>query len=166
MTVTIENWKGVVGYEGLYEVSDLGRVRTLDATRSNGFSVVGKVLTISPIGGYSALGLRDMSSKVKVCYVHHLVLKAFVGPRPDGHDACHGPRGSSCNELSNLRWDTRKNNLADRQSCGSLNREQVLEIRERLKKHHHGMLIALAGEFNVASATIAGIRDGKTWGWI
>ena len=46
-------------------------------------------------------------------YVHHLVLEAFVGPRPEGTECCHGNGIRSDNRLCNLRWDTHKENYAD-----------------------------------------------------
>lgn len=52
--------------------------------------------------------------------VHRLVLVAFVGPPPDGMEACHNDGDRSNNALSNLRWDTRKANLNDRAGHGTL----------------------------------------------
>ncbi|MBA4191325.1 MAG: hypothetical protein C0467_25365 [Planctomycetaceae bacterium] len=52
-------------------------------------------------------------------FVHHLVLEAFVGPCPDGMEACHSPdRGPTNNRLENLRWDTKEANMEDRDKHG------------------------------------------------
>ena len=57
----------------------------------------------------------NLNGKVKFYMVCHLVLEAFVGPRPEGMEACHFPdRDVTNNRTSNLRWDTRKNNFKDR----------------------------------------------------
>lgn len=51
----------------------------------------------------------------RVCTgVHRLVLMAFVGPCPEGMEACHGNDSPADNRLVNLRWDTMSNNLQDR----------------------------------------------------
>jgi hypothetical protein len=48
-----------------------------------------------------------------------MVLEAFVGPRPPGKEACHGPEGHLDNSVANLRWDTRTNNILDAVREGS-----------------------------------------------
>lgn len=51
--------------------------------------------------------------------VHRLVLEAFVGPCPEGMEACHNDGDTTNNRLDNLRWDTRKGNHADRKKHGT-----------------------------------------------
>jgi hypothetical protein len=53
------------------------------------------------------------SGKVANQYVHRLVLAAFVGPCPPGNDACHGDGDPTNNRLTNLRWDTHRENMRD-----------------------------------------------------
>ena len=50
-------------------------------------------------------------------YVHHLVALAFLGPRPEGAEVCHGPGGSRDNSATNLRYDTIEANRAERELC-------------------------------------------------
>lgn len=52
--------------------------------------------------------------KRRHAYVHHLILEAFVGPRPPGHVACHKNDNGFDNRLSNLYWGTSEDNLADK----------------------------------------------------
>lgn len=70
--------------------------------------------------GYLVANLyRDGRRHVR--YVHRLVLEAFVGPCPDGMEACHDPdRDTTNNRLDNLRWDTRKENHRDKAVHGTL----------------------------------------------
>lgn len=119
-----ERWLPVVGWEGLYEVSDLGRIRSLSRTTVNKLGVTrrlhGRVL--KPFEnrdtGHSQLGLhRD--GVMTLVRVHLVVLEAFVGPRPDGLEACHGPTGGFDNRLANLRWDTHSANMRDRTRDGT-----------------------------------------------
>lgn len=121
MDATPEEWRPVVGYEGLYEVSDLGRVRSLDRMipdRWGGLRPVkGKILAanISPQTGYKTATLTDAAGGRKLYYalVHRLVLEAFVGPCPPGMECCHKDLDRSNEALSNLRWDTRSANTLD-----------------------------------------------------
>lgn len=98
-------WRAVVGYEGLYEVSDGGSVRSL--LRS-------KVMLLKPRpnkDGYLRVALTR--SKVRTDRpIHQLVLEAFVGPRPDGAESCHDNDVRSDNRRDNLKWDTHAVNCA------------------------------------------------------
>ncbi len=117
-----ENWRPVVGYEGLYEVSDHGRVRSLDTVDALGRKHVGIVrkLTVAT-NGYMQLTLNRDGQK-RIHRVHRLVLEAFVGTAPDGADGCHADGSRDNNHVSNLRWDTRSGNLREAIEHGT-NRE-------------------------------------------
>lgn len=108
-----EKWLPVPGYEGIYEVSDLGRVRSLDRLDSLGRLRPG--LELRPRvdrGGY--LLIHAGGKPRRTLRVHRLVLLAFVGPPPEGADeALHGDGDPSNNALPNLRWGTRAENAAD-----------------------------------------------------
>jgi type II secretory pathway pseudopilin PulG len=94
-----ERWLPVVGYEGAYEVSDKGRVRSVDRM----------VLKGRPDrNGYPRVNLRG-----KTKTVHRLVLESFIGPCPDGQVACHANDIKTDNRLENLRWDTPDANARD-----------------------------------------------------
>lgn len=106
-----EQWRPVPGYEGSYEVSDKGRVRSLDrrvqlSTTGHLRFVRGRVLqqTRHPTGRMLVGLCRD--NQHKTVKVHLLVLLAFVGPRPDGMYGCHNDGDLANNTLGNLRWDT------------------------------------------------------------
>jgi hypothetical protein len=61
---------------------------------------------------YLTVNLERGDEKRRV-RIHTLVIEAFVGPRPGGLEACHGPGGSDDNSRPNLRWDTRRENMLD-----------------------------------------------------
>lgn len=112
-----ELWVPVVGYEGLYEVSDLGRVRGLDRVHDNGRGHLrrlrGRVLktTALPSGHlYIALCREGVARTARV---HRVVLEGFVGPCPSGMQGCHWDGDPTNNTVSNLRWDTPKANQQD-----------------------------------------------------
>lgn len=113
-----ERWLPVPGYEGLYEVSDQGRVRSIDCLDRLGRRRKGRVRVLTRDGYYLKVSLsRD--GKLKSFWVHALVLTAFVGPRPEGMECCHGPGGPLDNRLENLRWDTPSANSYDTVSHGN-----------------------------------------------
>lgn len=112
-----EIWKPVVGYEGLYEVSSCGRVRSLDRSVPGRaghapMRLKGRVLKARENRGYPALTLHR-GGKSQAKSVHALVLEAFVGPRPDNCYGCHNDGDSTNNRLENLRWDSQSNNQMD-----------------------------------------------------
>jgi len=112
-----EIWLPVVGYEGLYEVSDLGRVRSLDkvwASRYSANKFPGRVLKPSVLrNGYLKVFLYR-NSVSKTLLVHRIVLSAFVGQPPTGYVACHQNGVKSDCRIENLRWDTQSGNCADK----------------------------------------------------
>ena len=112
-----EVWKPIAGYEGLYEVSNQGRVRSLDrvVTSSSGqvYARKGRTLKVSPGNvGYPVVGL-SRAGVVKNRLVHRLVLETFVGPPEEGLEACHNNGVKTDNRLSNLRWGTSAENTED-----------------------------------------------------
>lgn len=114
-----ERWLPIPGYEGSYEVSDMGRVRSLDrvihASNGTAYRKPGRLLRLVPFTNghlYVNLCKPGVSSRTKS--VHRLVLTAFVGPCPEGMECCHNNGVHSDNRLVNLRWDTRSANMNDR----------------------------------------------------
>lgn len=114
-----ECWRAIPGYEGSYEVSTFGRVRSLDRVDHRGYRRTGRPIFPSCSRGYFRLGLSDAKGKRKSYGVHVLVLLAFVGPRPNGYEGCHFDGDPSNNRLSNLRWDSRSENQKDRARHGT-----------------------------------------------
>lgn len=112
-----EQWRPVPGYEGLYEVSDLGRVRGLDRLVRRGnktMHIRGRMLVpdFRKNTGYYAHKLCKDGTKT-LFYVHRMVLMAFRGMPEPGQEACHGNDIRTDNRLANLRWDTHHANIHD-----------------------------------------------------
>lgn len=114
-----ELWLPVPGYEGAYEVSTLGRVRSLKRITDRGRNWPGRMMTPAQMrNGYWTVTLwRD--GKQKSALVHRLVLTTFVGPCPEGMEALHKTGNSSDNALSNLRWGTHAENVQDQLAHGT-----------------------------------------------
>lgn len=120
-------------------------------------------------GGYLVVSLR-IDGKTIDAPIHHLVAEAFIGPRPVGADVCHGDGNPSNNDVENLRYASRSENLADRDLHGTSQRgernpaakltdEQAEQIRLRRKSGESLNLIAAA--FRVAASCVSRIANGK-----
>lgn len=108
-----EIWKPVVGFP-YYQVSNYGRVWSpRRAGHCGGFKVPYVRLGRSGRPACVTVMLAPAPGKTKSVRVHHLVLEAFVGPRPPRYQACHYDGDPTSNRLENLRWDTAKANIRD-----------------------------------------------------
>ncbi len=116
-----ENWRSIYNYEGIYEVSDLGRVRSLDRFNSRGYRRKGNILKQSDNGqGYLRVGLCK-ENKLSVKKVHQLVAVAFLGHTPCGHKVVvdHIDNDKFNNKLSNLNLTTQRNNCSKDKKGGT-----------------------------------------------
>ena len=167
--MTEEVWKDIPGYEGRYQASTEGRIRSLDrkvrvvahgteATRT----AKGKILRpgqycksghVSVVLGHGANGSP----------VHKLVALTFLGPCPEGKEVLHNDGDPKNNRLDNLRYGTRTENILDVFKLGrawrKLTTQDVYEIRKQRKLGIH--VKEIAQNFNVAEGTIYGILSGK-----
>lgn len=160
-----EIWVPVAGYEGLYEVSDHGRVRNFKTQKPLNPNI--------GMNGYCRVNLyKDKIGKMFL--VQHIVATAFIGKRPDGFYCCHNDGVRTNNHIRNLRWDSPKSNSLDREAHGTVNRGErqgiskltldgVLEIKKRILSGETQRRIA--EDFNVSYATICLIGKSKCWGW-
>lgn len=108
-----EHWLPVVGYEGIYDVSDEGRIRRVSPTTHGGSaSKPGRVL--KPIlqgNGYMTVNLNMLGRKPKMFTIHRLVLLAFLGADPLRPHCNHKNGVRSDNRLVNLEWCTPSENI-------------------------------------------------------
>ena len=123
MTSEIEEWRPVVAYEGRYEVSSLGRLRSVDRIEVLANSRWGKPVSRPKKGhvlalnksrnhGYLSITLHN-GEKPKEWLVHRLVCEAFHGPRPPLQDVAHLNGDGRDNRASHVRWASRKHNQQD-----------------------------------------------------
>jgi hypothetical protein len=167
LDTTIETWKAILGYEGLYEVSDLGRVRSLRRP--------GLILrpAINP-RGYAHVGLsRD--TKGTTFNVHRLVSEAFLGPCPAGYETNHINGVKADNRAANLEWATRSANIGHAFATG-LHRPTPVKGshngRAKLTESDACRIRSLAGrvrrkdmaeQCGVSLSTIDHILQGRVW---
>lgn len=120
--------------------------------------------------GYLMMSLGRCRA-LTVSAVHRLVLLTFIGPCPKGMQGCHNDGNKLNNHVSNLRWDTVKNNIHDKFRHGTmplgerhhkskLTESNVIEIRSLIGKVR---VMELARRFGVSKSTILFIKNRRTW---
>lgn len=120
--MSYEQWRAVVGYEGYYEVSDQGRVRSLPRKDRLGRDRPGIVLKLQADRDGYPYFLASRGTQ-KMIRVHRAVLNAFVGPAPAGAAmGLHADGNPANNVLSNLRWGTDSDNQRDAVKHGTHSR--------------------------------------------
>jgi hypothetical protein len=126
----MEIWKDIQGYEGLYQVSNIGNVRSLNYSfkRKNGriINIVGKVLKPSTqTKGYKFLSLC-MNGNKKYFLLHRLVAKAFIPNLFNKPEVNHINGIKSDNSAGNLEWVTCLENMKHSYDIGLRNSAKKL----------------------------------------
>jgi len=178
-TIETEVWRPVVSWEGFYEVSNFGQVRSLErpVACKSGFMrmVKGHTLIQQRYGRgkkWHRVSLWDKQEGTPRP-VHQLVLEAFVGPRPEGHVTNHKDGNPDNNHVSNLEWCTVTYNNVHALDTGLRNirgedhyahRFTVADVREMRRLRKEGMgPSAIARHFQASLHTVRKIVEYKTW---
>lgn len=179
-----ENWRPVPGWEGIYSVSDLGRVRTearMTKQRSRWGGLVDRVVKERILSqatiesGHKVVCLKA-GDRRKMKKVHRLVLRAFKGDPLPGRGVCRHLNGDPAdNRPENLAWGTHKENTADARRHGTLCKGERIgtsKLTEDDVRLIRGFLKAgepyrtVARRFDVCHAMIGKITNGEAWGWL
>jgi hypothetical protein len=158
--------KDIPGATGYYAGED----GTIHSTRR------GEPYQLKPslINGYPVVWIRQ-NGEGKVIEVHRLILEAFIGPRPEGMECCHRNGIKTDNRLSNLEWNTHKENTryaieqgtfsrGERHGFSKLRNADIPTIRKMLRE---GMKIrTIAKHFGVGENAISHIKHRRNWGWL
>jgi hypothetical protein len=164
-----EIWRDVLGYEGLYQVSNTSRIKSL---RRRGTI---KDLFLSPClngSGYEVISLHK-EKKQKIAFVHRLIAAAFI-PNPKNKPNINHINGiKSDNRLENLEWCTQKENLihahktglksasGEKNSQSKITASQAIEIFISKEKG-----CSLKKKFKISEQAICDIKKGRTWSHI
>ena len=168
MEVEVEEWRKIPGFSENYEVSNLGRVKTVEHTliRSNGRRqrIQERILSLSQ----DEWGYLMCRVDGKTRRVHRLVALAFIGEKPEGHEIRHIDGNPKNNNVSNLRYGTHSENVLDGYSYrGSVKRCQKLSISEAAMIKQLikcGMANRRISElFSVSEQTICDIKKGRIY---
>jgi len=173
----MENWRPVKGYEGYYEVSDLGRVKALARTVSY-LSKFGKPCTkelsehiMAPqrsSNGYLQVGLSK-GKIVRICRIHRLVAEAFIDNSEGLPEVNHIDEDKTNNRVDNLEWCTRQYNnsygtkrpIGERNGMAKLTSDDVKEIRKRRARGE--MLKTIAEDFGISVNHVCNLAKGRKW---
>lgn len=172
-----EEWRPVIGFEGFYEVSNLGRVRTLH-TYGRASAVPDRIL--KPQLGPQLDGAHRRYNVTlyrpggrSVVPVHLIVATAFLGPRHPGYECNHKDTNIANNAASNLEWLTKpehrrhsvENGLVahgEQKKAAKLTDAKATEILRRYTGRWGGMS-ALAREYGISNAMVEDLIRGRTW---
>lgn len=161
-----EEWKDHPRYEGLYQFSKMGRVKSFHRNKQ------GKIIkpTVTTHGRL-VVNLRARGH-CHMFFVHRLVLETFVGPCPPGLQCCHNDGNPQNNWLTNLRWDTPKSNVQDSIKHGvhvhgvkfPQSKLKDSDIPKIFQLSNSGMSLGSIGEsFGVSDETIRRVLTRKIW---
>lgn len=177
-----EVWAGVTGYEGLYQVSTFGRVRSLDrVVRTNRNEPGGNKRVRGRIMAQTIKKNRNtIYFTVKLAKeghhrsrtVHRLVAKEFVAG-DHSLNVLHGPQGPTINTPDNLRWGTQQDNCDDMARDGTrlfgelnpnstLTEKKVVRIRQLFSSGKH-TVTGLAKLFNLRKQLVSSVITRRTW---
>lgn len=169
---TAEVWRAVPGYEDLYEVSDQGRVRSLDrlVKYADGRLRLHTGKLIAPgfdrKRGYQSVNLWR-KNRVQQIKVQRLVALAFLGDAGDGMHAAHDNYIRDHNAATNLKWLSAEDNARRRLAAGrgrqKITRPTALNIRRRYQAGERQC--DLVREFQLSRAQISAICRGRSWAW-
>ena len=161
-----EVWKDVVGYEGVYKVSDKGNVYSVRRVSSIGRRIGGRVLKPAPsTGGYLQVQLCK-NGKVKSKLIHRLVAEAFIPNPKKLPEVNHKDENPSNNELSNLEWcdagynvnyGTRNERLSKKLRAVNIENGEIIRFKSTAEAGRKGY-----SQGGVAAACRGDYKDGKT----
>lgn len=182
MNPTREAWKPVVGYEGLYEVSNHGNVRSLDRTihhvgDSRIRTIRGRTLRqFEDRKRYLWVNLSRAGEKQKVGKVHRLVAEAFLSMPEPGQVVRHLDGNVQNNHVENLLWGTPRENSDDMVSMGNSTRGEkaynavltLAIVREARILHATGRhsYRALSIRYGISTGTLASAISRQSWAWL
>lgn len=172
----MEIWKDIPGFEGLYQASTLGRIRSVDRTEScvlRGKEITrgraGRVLRQAVSNGYPFVNLcKDGVSHVTK--THKLVAITFIGPQEDGMTVNHKDLNKKNNRVENLEYVTQAENIRHALENGAFDSHCLLspeDVLEAKNLYSDGMSSAeLAERFGVSIQVIQGALSGRNYGHI
>lgn len=177
-TSTTEEWRWVVGYEGLYEVSSIGRVRSAervgiyrgrwnDATQ---MTFAARVMSICEVpSGYKYVKLKRPNATPKHSLVHRLVAAAFIGPA-NGLQVNHKDGVKANNSLTNIEYCTSQENLrhcidvlGKKRGEGAGRASKLKEVDIPVIRADGRILREIAADYGVTPQAIFLVKKSKNW---
>ena len=166
----MEVWKEIKGYEGFYEISNLGNVRSIDRIIKDKNGVrerFYKGVQINPLVGYGGYYVVQLRKNVKkgIFYVHRLVAEHFCGGEKEGLLVNHINENKLDNRAVNLEFVTKSQNTKHSNNgkitVRKFTRKQILDIRQRYSDGES--LYKISKDLKENSGTLSNIVNGKTY---
>ena len=164
----MENWKDIKGYEGIYQISKIGMVKSLAGTGSGKRPHDSMMNTFGNGNGYAYVTLTK-NKKRRNHYIHRLVAEAFVSNPESKPQVNHIDCNKKNNTWNNLEWVTPKENMRHAVENGRMNIDGVRKIDFadacliRLKDKEGVSRVELCNEFDLSPAQISRIVNYKNW---
>jgi hypothetical protein len=174
MNENIEIWRDVIGYEGSYQVSNLGRLKSLTRKMFGSNKIVkGKFIRPSNNKGYLYVVLRK-NGLPSTFVVHILAAKAFIPNPLNLPEVNHKNLVKSDNRVENLEWNTKQDNMDHAKRNGVIERgedaslaklkwTEIKEIRKSYFEDINAKQRTLGEKYNVRGQNISSILQNKTW---
>lgn len=180
--MSVETWRDIPGWEGIYQASDLGRVRSVP--RMRGYKAGGRGMMKGSVIAPKKAGARKrgeppryyetrmrFDGKVTYARTHVLVWTAFNGPVPPGMQVHHIDHNGFNNRLENLACVTASENIRAARDAGvligkrqTLTREAAAAIKALRKHAPHAFPCAVVGEvFGVTARHVSDVACGEHW---
>jgi hypothetical protein len=171
MALLLDYWKPVVGFEGIYEVSCTGRLRTLKPQNWSHRDYPNLTIRLDGAKNPYPVVTLNHKQRFKTIRVHQIVAWAFLGPQPSKHDVNHKDGNKRNNQASNLEYVTRSQNQLHAQEHGlkavgekvynaKLNPEKVRKIRGLKGKLGRKRI---AKQLGVSEWSVRSVIDGRSW---
>lgn len=164
-----EEWRDVVGFEGVYAVSNTGNVKRIESGQGARPGIILK--PSSRKSGHLSVNLC-LNGKAKLYAVHRLVLFAFAGPPQSGHVCRHLDGNPKNNNILNLTWGTKLENERDKKRHGTsptgsrhhMAKLTECEVASVLALRKRGWTQSkVAAAFCISRNTVASIDQGINW---
>lgn len=169
LIVENEIWKDIPNYEGIYQASNLGRVKSLERINARGHRLKEKILKTGINRGYYRVQLWK-NSKARFYYVHRLVWIAFNGPIPECLQVNHISERKSENRLSNLNlmtpkencnWGSRNERMAKKQINGKKSKPVLQFTLEDILIKEYLSATQVERELGFGQSNICNCCNGK-----
>lgn len=169
-----EIWRDVPGYEGYYQVSDLGRIKSLERPKRIGNGAtqmiperILKSVPYNKVGHLKVTLCKDGNHKKHP--VHRTVMEAFCGARPRNAEIRHLNGNAQDNRLENLAYGTSSENHIDQSKLGRMGRQKLMpndvyDIRKRLSTGE--TCTKIARDYGVTMYCIFDIKRGRAFSWV
>ncbi len=170
-----EIWKDIKDYEGLYQISNMGRVRSLERQTSHGHKLIERILTpVNDKDGY--LGIRiSKDGTAKGFKIHRLVANAFIPNLENKPTVNHIDGNKKNNAVCNLEWATHSENARHAYNTGlqplksmkglqklTIEQAEIIRTKYTPGSKKYGAR-ALGRKYGVSSTTIRQVLKGKTY---